>query len=408
MWLLGVLLLSWSRSCASCNLEPWLLKEEHTDTGYHVLCALKTTVAVYRKGVSLREGQQPEHVGLDKDLAASLEDLLDLKDELKFLPFQQPDGQGQWNGGRITWKQQSWALFTENGTRITPGKAILNLEGYSGVLLLFAGGVWRWPTVQVGFERPVLPGVTLRTLAMRPALFELVFEGDQVKDGLSQSLLDGVVQLAKPRLKRSLTEAKASHIRTSNQAWFDYDETPGLSRLQDLTQELLHIPKTYFESNLQVLRYGKGQLYDAHRDYWDPKEFPDEQRFLHPSNKLWYNRHATVLWFLKPSETGGETWFPRARGGPIPWGEWTACDDRGLKISGRNKTIAILFYSLQSDGDIDDFSWHCGCPVGEGIKWSANTWVWNQDGSAKARHIKKRRAKRRATQAKDTKDQGAL
>ena len=47
--------------------------------------------------------------------------------------------------------------------------------------------------------------------------------------------------------------------------------------------------------------------------------------------------------------TGGETWFPRAHGGPVPWDEWTACDDRGIKMG--NTSVAILFYSLYSSGE---------------------------------------------------------
>lgn len=146
---------------------------------------------------------------------------------------------------------------------------------------------------------------------------------------------------------------------------------------------MIHIPTSYFESTLQVLRYEQGQLYDAHRDYWDPREFPDPDRFLHHQASTWMMRHATVLWFLQPPEEGGDTWFPRAHGGPIPVGEWTACDERGVKL-GHNGTIAILFYSLHSNGDIDEFSWHCGCPVQKGLKWAANSWLWNQPQRAGA------------------------
>ena len=45
---------------------------------------------------------------------------------------------------------------------------------------------------------------------------------------------------------------------------------------------------------------------------------------------------------------GGETWFPRAHGGPVPWDDWTACDDRGVKMG--SSSVAILFYSLYSSG----------------------------------------------------------
>ena len=55
---------------------------------------------------------------------------------------------------------------------------------------------------------------------------------------------------------------------------------------------------------MQVLRYKLGQFYDAHRDYWDPDEFPDKHRFLHPKSNAWYNRHATLLWYLQRPEEG--------------------------------------------------------------------------------------------------------
>merc|ERR1739845_129912 len=91
---------------------------------------------------------------------------------------------------------------------------------------------------------------------------------------------------------------------------------------------------------------------DSHRDYWDPREFPDVPRFTNQEG-FWHQRHATLLWYLEPPESGGETWFPRAHGGEIPYGQWMACDDRGAKVSPSNAT-AVLFYSLRSDGDIDE------------------------------------------------------
>lgn len=53
-----------------------------------------------------------------------------------------------------------------------------------------------------------------------------------------------------------------------------------------------------------MLRYKLGQYYDAHRDYWDPSEFPDKRRFLHPQSNTWNMRHATLLWYLQRPEEG--------------------------------------------------------------------------------------------------------
>jgi prolyl 4-hydroxylase len=55
--------------------------------------------------------------------------------------------------------------------------------------------------------------------------------------------------------------------------------------------------------DLQVLRYQKGQKYEAHWDYFDDKTeggMPDGQRY------------ATLLTFLSSVEEGGETCFPNA------------------------------------------------------------------------------------------------
>merc|ERR1712107_172814 len=113
----------------------------------------------------------------------------------------------------------------------------------------------------------------------------------------------------------------------------------------------------------------------------DPREFPDVPRFTGPDG-FWHQRHATLLWYLDAPDAGGETWFPLAHGGPIPWNEWVACDSRGAKVYPSNAT-AVLFYSLRADGDIDEYSWHCGCPVKAGTKWAANSWIHNSPRTAR-------------------------
>ena len=86
--------------------------------------------------------------------------------------------------------------------------------GYEGVLLFFEGGTWRWPTIRLGYERQVLPGVTLRTVALRPALFDVVFEAPEVP-----RLLRGVVEASEQRLVRSETERREEEqVRTSGAA----------------------------------------------------------------------------------------------------------------------------------------------------------------------------------------------
>ena len=61
---------------------------------------------------------------------------------------------------------------------ITLFHAISQAENRGVPLFLLEGGVWRWPTIRVGFSREVLTGVRLRTVAVHPALFDLEFTND--------------------------------------------------------------------------------------------------------------------------------------------------------------------------------------------------------------------------------------
>merc|ERR1740129_1938777 len=198
------------------------------------------------------------------------------------------------------------------------------------MLLLFEGGSWRWPTIRIGYRRDVLPGVWLRTVSRQPALFEVKIDTQEQPEGdgeLSIELLSNVVTIAEKRLVPSSMEGKVDKaVRSSEQTFLNYREDPRLKKLEAGTLALLRTTAEHLEP-LQVLRYRVNQHYDAHRDYWDPREFPNVPRFTNFEG-YWHQRFATLLWYLAAPEGGGETWFPRAQGGPIPTGDWMACDKR--------------------------------------------------------------------------------
>lgn len=363
--------LSWQVSSASpgCDLAPWLSGVAAPgEEGYHVLCATApNSLEVYRRGVDVKS---PEVVTFDKkELRQKLTQLLSIKATIEY-----PAGH---NHGPLKWTKQPWALFAASGDELPldeEADAIAELANRGGdqVLLLFEGGSWRWPTISVGYKRDIMPGIWLRTVARQPALFEVKIE-DTAHEELSIKLLSNVVTLAEKKLVPSSMEGKVdTAVRSSEQTFLSYSSDPELKKLRAGTAKLLRATPQQL-APLQVLRYGKNQHYDAHRDYWDPREFPDVKRFTN-ADGYWSQRHATLLWYLSAPEKGGETWFPRAHGGPIPWNEWMACDARGAKISPANAT-AVLFYSLRADGEIDEFSWHCGCKVEAGTKWAANSWM---------------------------------
>eukprot|EP00927_Polykrikos_kofoidii_P023589 TRINITY_DN2167_c0_g2_i1.p1 TRINITY_DN2167_c0_g2~~TRINITY_DN2167_c0_g2_i1.p1 ORF type:complete len:415 (+),score=69.10 TRINITY_DN2167_c0_g2_i1:38-1246(+) len=361
-----------SGASSECKLDPWLAETlAPGDEGFNVLCVLNVSLAqIYQGGVATAS---PLLVELSGDLRGRLQRALQLKTSINYQAGQR----------RLVWTKQPWVLFSAKGVEIPPGmeaKSIAKQFEKSQqplVLLLFEGGAWRWPTIRVGYRRQVTPGVVLQTVARQPALFELHLDdkADTAVNALSIDLLQHAVQLAQNQLTDSMTEGRViKDMRSSEQAFLPYGNDEKLEKLLQASAQVLRMPAEQFEE-LQVLRYSQGQHYDAHRDYWDPREFPDVPRFRNAEG-FWHQRHATLLWYLAAPESGGETWFPRAHGGAIPYDNWTACDDRGAKLSGKNAT-AVLFYSLRADGDIDEYSWHCGCPVKAGTKWAANSWVRN-------------------------------
>jgi len=101
---------------------------------------------------------------------------------------------------------------------------------------------------------------------------------------------------------------------------------------------------------LTLLRYGPGDQYRPHRDYF----FPSSPSLAMPGGQ----RHSTVCTYLNKVEDGGETVFP----------------DKGVTVKplrGR----AVMFRSLHADGSPDPHSLHAGLPVLAGEKWLASCWI---------------------------------
>jgi len=56
------------------------------------------------------------------------------------------------------------------------------------------------------------------------------------------------------------------------------------------------------------------------------------------------------------------------------------CDDAKLRVKAE-KGKAVMWYNHFVDeetgwlGDLDNYTWHGGCPVTDGEKWIANFWI---------------------------------
>ncbi|KAG1654601.1 hypothetical protein FOA52_009527, partial [Chlamydomonas sp. UWO 241] len=104
---------------------------------------------------------------------------------------------------------------------------------------------------------------------------------------------------------------------------------------------------------------------------FDPKVFGPQ-----PSQRI-----ATVLIYLSDVEEGGETVFKREGidGSERPIIDWRNCDDGSFKYKPRMGD-AVLFWSVDDDGEIDQRALHGGCPVKAGTKWCMTKWLRNKGG----------------------------
>ena len=112
----------------------------------------------------------------------------------------------------------------------------------------------------------------------------------------------------------------------------------------------------------QILRYEHGQKYGAHYDA--------------------LGRLCTVLVYLAEPDEGGETAFPKTSSDD--WADASQREyERGFSECAQGhvafkprKGDALLFYSIKPDGKTTDGkAMHTGCPLIEGIKWTATVWI---------------------------------
>eukprot|EP01060_Flectonema_neradi_P011736 TRINITY_DN18743_c0_g1_i1.p1 TRINITY_DN18743_c0_g1~~TRINITY_DN18743_c0_g1_i1.p1 ORF type:complete len:460 (+),score=55.65 TRINITY_DN18743_c0_g1_i1:60-1382(+) len=155
-------------------------------------------------------------------------------------------------------------------------------------------------------------------------------------------------------------DSTISDVRTSSHTWLN-EEVPEVGAVMDRILSITGFRRGDQEA-LQVLRYEHNQKYDAHHDYFDPNFY----------GKQTTNRAITAFLYLDNVEEGGETWFPRANGGPYP-SNYHSCDS-GLRVK-PVKGSAAFFYDMRPDLTLDEYSLHGGCPVVKGTKWGGTLWL---------------------------------
>jgi prolyl 4-hydroxylase len=173
---------------------------------------------------------------------------------------------------------------------------------------------------------------------------------------LSDEECDGVIALAQPRMKRSLTVAtktggeELNEARTSNGMFFQRGEAPLIARIEERLAKLLNWPLENGEG-LQVLQYGPGAEYKPHYDYFDPIE-PGTPTILRRGGQ----RVGTLIIYLAEPDKGGGTVFP----------------DVHLEVAPRRGNAVFFSYERPH---ASTRTLHGGAPVLEGEKWIATKWL---------------------------------
>jgi prolyl 4-hydroxylase len=173
---------------------------------------------------------------------------------------------------------------------------------------------------------------------------------------LSDQECEALIELAKPRLARSLTVAtktggeEVNADRTSNGMFFQRGENELVSRIEARIARLVNWPQENGEG-LQVLHYRPGTEYKPHYDYFDPIE-PGTPTIL----KRGGQRVGTLIMYLGEPEKGGATSFP----------------DVHLDVAPKRGNAVFFSYERAHPSTR---SLHGGAPVIAGEKWIATKWL---------------------------------
>ncbi len=173
---------------------------------------------------------------------------------------------------------------------------------------------------------------------------------------LSDEECDALIELAKPRLARSLTVQiktggeEVNADRTSNGMFFQRGENDLVRKIEDRLARLVDWPLENGEG-LQVLHYQPGAEYKPHYDYFDPAE-PGTPTILRRGGQ----RVGTIIMYLGEPGKGGGTVFP----------------DVKLEVAPKRGNAVFFSYDRAHPSTK---TLHGGAPVVEGEKWIATKWL---------------------------------
>lgn len=193
---------------------------------------------------------------------------------------------------------------------------------------------------------------------------------------MSEAEANHLVRVAKPQMRRSTVvggdgKSVEDHIRTSYGTFLRRLQDPVVEAVENRLATWTKLDIVHQE-DMQILRYTDGQKYGAHYDSLQDTS----------------PRVMTVLMYLGAKNlTGGETAFPQSSEWlddslPDRLGPFSPCAEGHVAVRPQ-KGDALLFYSLNPEGQQDTASMHTGCPTLTGVKWTATKWIHTKPFNAK-------------------------
>ncbi|CAN5449001.1 2OG-Fe(II) oxygenase [soil metagenome] len=173
---------------------------------------------------------------------------------------------------------------------------------------------------------------------------------------LSDEECDALVELAKPRLARSLTVEtrtggeELNADRTSDGMFFQRGEHELVKRIEARIAKLVNWPEENGEG-LQILHYTAGAQYKPHYDYFDPNELGTPTILKRGGQRV-----ATIVMYLSEPEKGGGTVFP----------------DIHMEVAPKKGNAVFFSYERPHPSTR---TLHGGQPVIAGEKWVATKWL---------------------------------
>ncbi|XP_017874258.1 PREDICTED: prolyl 4-hydroxylase subunit alpha-2-like [Drosophila arizonae] len=167
-------------------------------------------------------------------------------------------------------------------------------------------------------------------------------------DVLSSREIDGLQEIARPHLQRSLVvkyrvSVQGKH-RISAGTWVERKYNNLTWRIERRIADMVDLNLEGSEP-FYVINYGIGGQYKAHCDFFEDHTVED-------------NRLATILFYMNDVEQGGATVFPRL----------------GQAVRAKRGN-ALFWYNMQHNGTVDSRTLHGGCPILVGSKWIFTQWI---------------------------------